>query len=141
RVGRPPLLALLIRVSRIPISNLSSKTPRNRETLNPGASWRFGLYAPSTQISVILNYSELDPGCLCLDTGTYGYGYRLAYPRTYTLLFYSLRIPPLAQRLPGLGLISRLPFHPSLGDLLRPAYNGFRLYRLSYPQPSHNDLP
>ncbi|RCI13299.1 hypothetical protein L249_1039 [Ophiocordyceps polyrhachis-furcata BCC 54312] len=27
-----------------------------------------------------------------------------------------------------------------LGDLLRPVYNGFRLYRLSYLQPSHDDL-
>ncbi|RCI13180.1 hypothetical protein L249_0236, partial [Ophiocordyceps polyrhachis-furcata BCC 54312] len=61
--------------------------------------------------------------------------------RAYTLLFHSLRIPPLARRLLGLGLTSRLPFHPSSGDLLRPAYNGFRLYRLSYPQPSHDDLP
>ncbi|RCI15303.1 hypothetical protein L249_6601 [Ophiocordyceps polyrhachis-furcata BCC 54312] len=108
------------------------------------------------QISVILNYSELIRGptvtgiaWLALEVNNvtrlivaYIVPY-LDFPLilAYTLLFYSLRIPPLARRLLGLGLISRLPFYPSLGDLLRPAYNGFRLYRLSYPQPSHNDLP
>ncbi|RCI15862.1 hypothetical protein L249_2014, partial [Ophiocordyceps polyrhachis-furcata BCC 54312] len=71
------------------------------------------LYAPSTQISVILNYSELANPSLSI----------------YALILF-LTNPASSIATPRL----------SLGDLLRPAYNGFRLYRLSYPQPSHNDL-
>ncbi|RCI16060.1 hypothetical protein L249_2621 [Ophiocordyceps polyrhachis-furcata BCC 54312] len=89
------------------------------------------------QISVILNYSELIRG----PTVT-GIAWLALEVNNVTRLIAnpSLSIYALILFLTNPASSTATP-RLSSGDLLRPAYNGFRLYRLSYPQPSHNDLP